>query len=331
MGEGLLPVSQKLGSSLLRQASERQISSLRWAPGAAFRNPWKPDLPCLSGFLLVTLSWVGSHVPAPGSYGERLTREACWSPATRASEKDRDRALTPAVEVVHVPPLLASPGSLQAKQLCAFTLNSHWGRAATGQKKVSMHTGSFCSCPTLCAPVDCVLPGLSVRGSPGKNTGVSWPILVATPFQSTVFPAALATNSPEYQVLPEPLRPKQLQHLHSWPSPGQPKSSRVASGANPSGWPTGRGEEKKKKHSWNPGGSVAKEDPKLSHQLHKLRIKCTWSTRPTLPMHSIKGHWEHPLRKMQSFWELWTFKARTHKRRTRFKSEQIPHLVQRSA
>ena len=49
IGEGLLPVSQKLGSSLLKQASD--ISSLRWVPGAAFRNPWKPDPPCLSGFL----------------------------------------------------------------------------------------------------------------------------------------------------------------------------------------------------------------------------------------------------------------------------------------
>ena len=34
--------------------------------GAAFRNPWSPDLPCLSGHLLMTLSWVGSHVLAPG-------------------------------------------------------------------------------------------------------------------------------------------------------------------------------------------------------------------------------------------------------------------------
>ena len=50
-GEGFLPVSQKLGSGLLKQASERQISSSRWAPGAAFRNPWKPDPPCPSGFL----------------------------------------------------------------------------------------------------------------------------------------------------------------------------------------------------------------------------------------------------------------------------------------
>ena len=34
---------------------------------AAFRNPWGPDLSCLSG-LLMTLSLVGSHVPAPGRW-----------------------------------------------------------------------------------------------------------------------------------------------------------------------------------------------------------------------------------------------------------------------
>ena len=46
------------------------------------------------------------------------------------------------------------------------------------------------------AAADCGLPGFSVReeGSPGKNTGVYWPVLVATPFYSTIFPAALATN-----------------------------------------------------------------------------------------------------------------------------------------
>ena len=33
--------------------------------------------------------------------------------------------------------------------------------------------------------------------------------------------AALAANSPEYLVLPEPLRSKQLHHLHTWPSQGQ--------------------------------------------------------------------------------------------------------------
>ena len=66
-----------------------------------------------------------------------------------------------------------------------FTLNSHWGRAATGKKNfVSIYTGLLWSCPTLCSPVDCGLPGFSVRegSSPGKNIGVYWPILVAIPF-----------------------------------------------------------------------------------------------------------------------------------------------------
>ena len=39
IGEGLLPVSRKLGSSLIQQASERQRSSLRWAPGQLFEIP----------------------------------------------------------------------------------------------------------------------------------------------------------------------------------------------------------------------------------------------------------------------------------------------------
>ena len=34
-------------------------------------------------------------------------------------------------------------------------------------------------------------------------------------------PVALAVNSPEYLVLPEPLKPKQLDHLHTWTSQGQ--------------------------------------------------------------------------------------------------------------
>ena len=72
-------------------------------------------------------------------------------------------------------------------------------------------------------PEDCGLPGFSVRegGSPGKNSGVYWPILVAIPFESTIFPATLAASSLEYWVLPEPLQPTQLHHLHTWPSQGQ--------------------------------------------------------------------------------------------------------------
>ena len=78
---------------------------------------------------------------------------------------------------------------------------------------------------------------LCQEGSPGKNTGACWPIQVAIPFWSTIFPAALAANPPEYLMLPEPLRPKQLHHLRTWPSRDKPKSSRAASGAKPQ-WTT---------------------------------------------------------------------------------------------
>ena len=45
-----------------------------------------------------------------------------------------------------------------------FTLNSHWGRAATSKKNpVFMNAGSLQSSLTLCDPVDCGLPGFSVR------------------------------------------------------------------------------------------------------------------------------------------------------------------------
>ena len=36
-----------------------------------------------------------------------------------------------------------------------------------------------------------------------------------------MLPGDLADNSPEYLVLSEPLKPKQLCHLHMWPSVGQ--------------------------------------------------------------------------------------------------------------
>ena len=80
-------------------------------------------------------------------------------------------------------------------------------------------------------------------------------------------------------MLPEPLRPKQLHHLLTWPSQSKPKPSRAASEANPSGRPTCRGGNKT---AIETQGSVAKEeDPKPSHQLYKLQIESTQSTRQT--------------------------------------------------
>ena len=115
-------------------------------------------------------------------------------------------------------------GPRKSSSCATFMFNSHWGRVATGQKVLHLCVQSPFGSVRLFATLQTVAcqSSLSDRGfSPGKNTRVYWPILVAIPFQNTIFPAALAANSPEYLVLPEPLQPKKLHHLHTWPSLGQ--------------------------------------------------------------------------------------------------------------
>ena len=122
-----------------------------------------------------------------------------------------------------------------------FMLKPHWGRAATGGKKKVLHW----SCPTLCDPVDCGLPGFSVRGVLQARIleciGQYW-----LPYPSRAL----------YFLLPQPPTP-----LSTWccqnpcnPSGcttsilglhwGRPKSFRAASRANPSEQPICRGGNK---------------------------------------------------------------------------------------
>ena len=69
------------------------------------------------------------------------------------------------MEAVCVPAHLVPPGSPQAKQLCQLHAQLSLGRSATGKKKclASVCTGLLWSCPALFDPVDCGLPGFSVR------------------------------------------------------------------------------------------------------------------------------------------------------------------------
>ena len=127
------------------------------------------------------------------------------------------------MEVVCVPAHLALPWSPQAKQLCHLHAQPSLGQNCDRQK-----TPCIYECRVTLVVSNSLQQGglwparfLCQWGSPGKNTGVYWPILVAIPFQRTIFPAALATNYPEYLVLQEPLRPKQLHHLHIWSSQEQ--------------------------------------------------------------------------------------------------------------
>ena len=131
--------------------------------------------------------------------------------------------------------------------------NSHWGTAATGKKSpVSIRAGSLRSCPALCNPEDCGLPGFSVRdgGSPGKNPGVYWPI-----------PGAARTPATQAAAPPPHLA---LTGANPSP-PGQPQEQTPVDDPHA---------EVEIKQQLKPRGSVAKEeDPKPSHQLYKLQIK----------------------------------------------------------
>ena len=114
-------------------------------------------------------------------------------------------------------------GSPKPSSCAIFTVNSHWAELPLAKKPCVYVSRITSVVSNALRPCTLCLPGFSVRegGSPGKNSGVYWPILVAIPFESTIFPATLAASSLEYWVLPEPLQPKQLHHLHTWPSQGQ--------------------------------------------------------------------------------------------------------------
>ena len=118
------------------------------------------------------------------SYGEGLARDAYLWPATRGSKKESDGDKTPAAEAGHVPAHLAARVSAGQAAVPPSRLTLTGAELPHAQSLESMHEGSLWSCPALCDPVDCGLPGFSVRAgdSPSKTTGAYWPKLVAIPF-----------------------------------------------------------------------------------------------------------------------------------------------------
>ena len=97
-----------------------------------------------------------------------------------------------------------------------------------------MHAGSLRSSLTLCDPVDYGLPGFSVRvgvlqARILEHIGQYW---LPYPLEHYIS-CCPSCQAPEYLVLPELLRTKQLHHFHICPHRGKPKSSKAASGAKP--------------------------------------------------------------------------------------------------
>jgi len=150
------------------------------------------------------------------SYGERLAKEAFWSPAARSWKKDSDRAITPAGEAVHVPAHVVLPGPLQAKQLHYLHVQIPLGQSCHRQKMSFTYVHRVASVVS-----DSLQPcGLWPARLLCQGGGFSRQEYSSIPFLST-FPSALAANPAKYLVLPEPLWLKQLHHLHTWSSQGQ--------------------------------------------------------------------------------------------------------------
>ena len=74
-------------------------------------------------------------------------------------------------------------------------------------------------------------------------------------------------------MLPEPLRPKQLHHLHTWPLLGQIQVLQGSLRSKPQWMDDPHAEVEIKSQLKLKGSVVKKEDPKPSHQLYKLHIK----------------------------------------------------------
>ena len=120
-------------------------------------------------------------------------------------------------------------GPCKPSSCVTFMLNSHRGRAATGIKSLaSMHTGSLQSCLILCSPVDCGLPGFSVREGVLQarileHIGQYW----------LPYPAVLAANPLSTWCCQNPCDPSSCTTSTPGPHRGRPKPCRAASGVKP--------------------------------------------------------------------------------------------------
>ena len=169
----------------------------------------------------------------------KRTKEAFWSLATRGSKKDSDRAITPAAEAGCALHTGHHQGPYKPSSCTTFMPNPHWGQSYHSQKVLCLstqgcfgHVWIFVTLWTV-ACQDSLLGRGVLQARILEPIGQCW-----LPYPSRALYAALATNSPDYLVLPEPPWPKQLHHLHTWPSLGPCLQGSLR--ANPSGRPTCR-------------------------------------------------------------------------------------------
>ena len=142
-------------------------------------------------------------------------------------------------------------GPYKSNSCTTFTLNSHWGRAATGKKKKKkslafMHAGLLQPCLTLCNPVDCGLPGFSVRegilqARILEHIGQYWS---PYPFRALYFLLLLPPTPLGTWCCQNPCDPSSCTTCTPGPHRGKPKPFRAASGAKSQWMITCRGGNK---------------------------------------------------------------------------------------
>ena len=130
---------------------------------------------------------------------------------------------------------------------CAtFALNSHW--AELPQARKALHLWAQASVVSNSLQPCRLRPGRLLCKGGGFSRQEYWSVWANTGCHTLL--EHYISCCPSHQLpwvawcWPEPLRPKQLHHLHTWPSQGQTKSSRAVSGVNPSGQSTCRGGNK---------------------------------------------------------------------------------------
>ena len=152
-----------------------------------------------------------------------------------------------------------------------------------------MHPGSLRSCPALCDPIDCGLPGFSFQER-GFSRQKYWSILVNTSCHTLLEHYISCCPSRQLLLVPGAARTPAIQAAALPPY-------LALTGANPS--PPGKPQEQTPeddphaeveiKPQLKLRGSVAKkEDSKPFHQQYKLQIKSTPSTRQTLCQWNIE-------------------------------------------
>ena len=170
--------------------------------------------------------------------------EAFWLPVTRGLIKDSDGTITPGVEAVDVPARLHHQGPRKPSSYAPFTLNS-LGQSCHRQKKSHVYARRVTS--VMCNSLwPCRLWPARLVCQEGVSRQEYWSVLANTGCH-TLLELYISCCPSQLPWLCGAARTPATQAAAPPPSlalRGKPKSSRAASGANPSGRSTCKGGNK---------------------------------------------------------------------------------------